>query len=156
MTTVFQFRAFTHATERAARLRWLSLALAGLALLVIWQPEKHPGPNLCLLRHACGLPCPLCGLTRGASCALHGEVVAASAFSPLAIPVLVVVVLLSGRWAWEFAANRRLEIALPRRFKWWLVFAVQLSILGAWAYLLVCRREDDYAASWLGRLFGSN
>jgi hypothetical protein len=29
-----------------------------------------------------------------------------------------------------------------------------LALVAAWAYLLVYRREDDFAASWLGRLLG--
>jgi hypothetical protein len=147
-----RWQPFDHPAGRLGRLQRLSAGLFGLAALAVWDPAAHPGPKLCLLRHAVGLPCPLCGLTRGVSCGLHGRFHEASVFNPLAIPLLVIVVFLCVKWGLEYATGRRLEVHFSRRLTLAAVVAAHLAVLAAWVYLLVYRREDDFAACWLGRL----
>ncbi len=145
-------RPFAHPAERLGRLQRLSFVLVGLTALAVWDPVGRPGPKICLLRHALGLPCPLCGLTRGASCGLHGRFLEAAAFNPLALPLLVGAVLLAVRWGVEYATGRRLVLAGSRGVRRAALAVVCLAVLAAWVYLLLYRREDDFAASWLGRL----
>jgi hypothetical protein len=148
----FRSRPFAHPAERLGRLQRLSLVLLGLAVLAVWDPVARPGPKVCLLRHAVGLPCPLCGLTRGASSGLRGRFLEAASFNPLALPLLVFAVLLAVQWGVEYATGRRLEVHASGRLKRAALLVVYLAILAAWIYLLACRREDDFAACWLGRL----
>ncbi len=138
--------------ERLGRLQRLCLVLLGLTALVVWDPVAQPGPKLCLLRHAVGLPCPLCGLTRGVSCTLHGQWRQATVFHPLAIPVLLLAVLLCVQWGTEYATGRRFAFGFSRRLTRLAVVAVHLAVLAAWVYLILCRREDDFPTCWLGRV----
>jgi hypothetical protein len=154
MSVTVRARPFAHPARRVARLRRLSWVLLGLTGLALWDPLAHPGPKLCLMRHAVGLPCPLCGLTRGVSLSLRGRPLEASSYNPLAVPVLAAAVLLTLKWAVEFGTGRELTLRCPRPLALALVAAAHLAVLAAWAYLLVCRREDDFAACWLGRLLG--
>jgi hypothetical protein len=147
-----QARPFDRPAERLGRLQRLSAALLGLTALAVWDPAAHPGPKLCLLRHAVGLPCPLCGMSRGVSCSLHGHFHQASTFNPLAVPVLLLALGLCVKWGLEYATGRRLDIHFSRRLLRAAVVVVHLAVLAAWAYLLRYRVEDDFAASWLGRL----
>ncbi len=149
---ILRSRPFAHPAERLGRLQRLSFVLIGLAALALWDPAARPGPTVCLMRHAVALPCPLCGLTRGASAALRGRVLAAAAFNPLALPLLTLAVLLGVRWGWEYATGRRLEVVPSRGARRVVLVVAYLAALAAWVYLLLYRREDDFAASWLGRL----
>jgi hypothetical protein len=149
---ILRARPFERPAERLGRLQRLSVALLGLTALAVWDPVAHPGPKVCLLRHAVGLPCPLCGLTRGVSCTLRGRCLEASVYNPLAVPVLLLLALLCVKWGAEYACGRRLEFRLSRRFTVAVVILAHLAVLAAWFYLLVYRREDDFAACWLGRL----
>lgn len=144
--------SLAHPAQRLGRLQRLSIAALGLTVLAVWDPLAHPGPKLCLLRHAVGLPCPLCGLTRGVSLGLRGHFAEASSYNPLAIPILVFALLLGVKWGVEYAAGRQVEVSCSRRVRLLLAGAVHVAILAAWAYLLMCRREDDFAGCWLGRL----
>jgi hypothetical protein len=148
----FRSRPFAHPAERLGRLQRLSLVLLGLAVLVVWDPVARPGPKVCLLRHAVGLPCPLCGLTRGASSGLRGRFLEAASFNPLALPLLVFAVLLAVKWGVEYATGRRFEVPTSRRTRRAALVVVSLALLAVWVYLLLYRREDDFAACWLGRL----
>ena len=138
--------------RRSTRLARLALVVLGLGLLSVWDPLTAPGPTCCWFRHAVGLPCPLCGLTRGVALCLRGRLLEGSTFNPLAVPFLFIVVpLLSAKWAAEYATRR--EIALRRPGLRRLIGGLAaVAVLASWVYLLTCRREDDFAGSWLGRL----
>ncbi|MGH7226554.1 MAG: DUF2752 domain-containing protein, partial [Gemmataceae bacterium] len=108
-----QRQPFRDRSERLLRLQGFSLIALGVTTLVIWNPLTRPGPRICLLRQTVGLPCPLCGMTRGVALCLRGRFDEASRFNPLAGPVLVLAVMLAVKWAIEFASGRRIEVLFP-------------------------------------------
>jgi hypothetical protein len=148
-----QRQPFRDRSDRLLRLQGVSLIALGVATLLVWDPLTQPGPRVCLLRHAVGLPCPLCGMTRGVALCLRGRFHEASLFNPLAGPILVLAVVLAVKWAIEFASGRRFEMHLPvwisRRF----FQAASLVVLGNWIYLLIYRREDPFVTTLLGQLW---
>jgi hypothetical protein len=153
MICTFHCHPATDPRHRASRLQCLGLFVAGVTVLAFWNPLTHPGPVCCLMRRGVGLPCPLCGATRGAALCLRGHPLEASAYNPLVLPLGVVALYLACKWAVEVARGVRIEInwhpALARLAPWLL----HLTVFSSWAYLLVYRREDDFAASWLGGLW---
>jgi hypothetical protein len=141
-------------SQRLLRLQGVGLMALGLTALLLWNPLTQPGPIVCLLRQAVGLPCPLCGMTRGVSLCLRGRLTDAAWFNPLAGPALVLAVLLAGVWGIEFVGGRRCDVSVPpwlRRIGYRAFF---LLLMANWIFLLVYRREDAFAATWLGRFWG--
>jgi hypothetical protein len=147
-----RLRPFESPRERAARLPWV--VLLGLAYLALrlWDPATAPGPVLCGLRHAVALPCPLCGGTRGVALCLRGRPAEATASNPLAVPAAAGGLLLLGLWSFEYVRGAEVEFVWKRPWRVVFLTAAWAALLAAWAYLLLYRREDDFAASWLGRL----
>lgn len=141
-------------SQRLLRLQGVALIALGLMALRVWNPLTQPGPIVCLLRHAVGLPCPLCGMTRGVSLCLHGRFADAVRFNPLSGPVLVLAVLLVGVWGTEFAGGRRCDVSAPPWLRRIAYRAFFFLLMANWIFLLVYRREDAFAATWLGRLWG--
>lgn len=146
-------RPFDRERDRAARLPWI--VLAGLAVLGVWlwNPVARPGPVLCLSRLAFALPCPLCGATRGVALCLRGQPVEGSLYNPLAAPALVLAVLLVARWSYEYVHGREVALVWHRPWQTIVLVLVHAIVLAAWAYLLLYRREDDFASSWLGQIW---
>jgi len=152
MTLILQVRPSPHRSHRLGRLQWLGCALAGFAVLAVWNPVAHPGPKCCLMRYAFGLPCPLCGMTRGVALCERGRFLEATAYNPLSVPALLLALGLCVKWSYEFSMNRSVEVVLRpawRRAAW---AAVYVALAAGWVYLLAFRREDDFAATWLGLL----
>jgi hypothetical protein len=152
MTAHLHVRPCSHPSHRAGRLVRLGGALAGFTLLAVWDPIAHPGPMLCPMRWAVGLPCPACGMTRGLALCERGRFLEALAYNPLAVPLFFLILALCIVWTYEFATNRSVEVVLPPVWKKGLWAAVCVALLASWAYLLVFRREDVFAASCLGQL----
>lgn len=142
-------------SDRLLRLQGFSLITLGIATLVIWNPLTQPGPRVCLLRQAVGLPCPLCGMTRGVALCLRGQFHEASLFNPLAGPVLVVAVILAVKWAIEFTSGRRFDLHWPAWVSRRWARAVLLLFLVNWIYMLIYRREDPFLTTWLGQLWSA-
>jgi hypothetical protein len=143
---------FSNPVQRASRLLLFSSVLLGLAVLVFWNPVAQPGPKMCMLRHLIGLPCPACGLTRGTALCLRGQVSEATAFNPLALPMLLTALALLSKWAAEYAGNRRIDLVWAPRWKTAFVIAFNLVLLANWIYLIIFRREDPFPSSVLGAL----
>jgi len=82
------------AATRSARraIVHLLLPLAFLLIPTRWL-EAHPAP--CLFRAVFGVRCPGCGMTRAASCALHGRLRDAWRYNPL---IVIVLPLLAYEW----------------------------------------------------------
>src|SRR5262249_5706900 len=144
--------SFDRPRQRAARLPRLVAAGLALLLLCLWNPVTRPGPVLCLSRLCFGIPCPLCGGTRGVALCLRGRPVEGSALNPLSVPALLLCVGLMGVWAYEYLSNTQVVMVWPRPWRSVFVAAAFVALLATWAYLLVYRREDDFATSWLGRV----
>jgi hypothetical protein len=142
-----------HRSDRLLRLQGFSLIALGVTTLVIWNPLTQPGPKVCLLRHAVGLPCPMCGMTRGVALCLRGRFHEASLLNPLAGPVLMLAVVLAVKWAIEFVSGRRFDVHLPPRLSRWLPRAALFLMLVNWIYILTYRREDPFLTTWLGQLW---
>jgi hypothetical protein len=150
--TLLRLQPLNHPRHRARRL--VCLVLAGLALLLLslWDPIGTPGPIVCTCRRAFGIPCPFCGMTRGASLCLRGQLLAATIYNPLTVPIFLFGLALMVVWAIEYAGNVRFALDLsPFRRRLLLAF-VLVIVLAAWVYMLMYRREDDFATSWLGML----
>jgi hypothetical protein len=144
---------FLHRSDRLLRLHGFSAIALGVSALVVWNPLTQPGPTVCLLRNAVGLPCPLCGMTRGVALCLRGHFHEASQFNPLAAPVLVLALFLAVKWAIEFADGRRFEATMPRWLTRGRIHAAYLILIANWIYLLIYRREDPFLTTWLGQVW---
>jgi uncharacterized protein DUF2752 len=152
MIPFLHIRPSPHPSHRAGRLQRLGCALAAFAVLAVWDPVAHPGPKCCPLRWAIGLPCPGCGMTRGVALCERGRFIEAVWYNPLAVPLVVLCLMLCAKWAYEFWMNRSVEVVLRPASKKALWAAVCIAVLASWVYLLTFRREDDFAATWLGQL----
>lgn len=123
--------------RRRALALWLVTGLGGAALLAALAVAAPLLPRLpappCLFKHATGLACPLCGLTRAVAWLLRGEWATAVGLHPLAPLLAGEAALAYGAWgAWAAGwASFPLASSL-RRLAW-----VNLAAL---------------AALWLGRL----
>jgi hypothetical protein len=153
MICTFRCHPAVDPLHRAVRLQYLGLMAAGVTLLAVWDPLTHPGPMCCLMRRGIGLPCPLCGLTRGAALCLRGHPLAASAYNPLVLPVALLALLLACRWSVEVVRRVRVEVSWHPVVGRTLPWLLHLAVLAGWAYLLVYRREDEFAASWFGAVW---
>lgn len=101
-------------------LRVAGLALVPAALVLSVSPYDPVPP--CPLRTLTGIPCPLCGSTRGVIAAVHGHIGHALALNPASIGVLVLALLLVAGWRVE-------RVRIP---VW--VIATVFAVL--WAYQL--------------------
>ena len=153
----FRLRLVPFVSSRDRALRLPVIVVVGLAILLVavWNPVTTPGPIMCGARLAFGLPCPLCGGTRGAALALRGEVGESVAYNPLSIPALAFAFWLMGRAAFEYATGNQVILDRPRWLRRSTPYLITVALLGTWVYLLMYRIEDDFGASWLGMLLGS-
>ena len=114
---------------------WLvgAAGAAGLAVLAVWTPPDDASLSLCLTRRVLGLPCPGCGLTRGVTHLLQGNLARAMSLHPLAPLAAADAVVGWGLWGLTLHG---LTAAPPAR-------AVRLVLLAQLAL---------FVALWLGRL----
>jgi hypothetical protein len=153
MIVRIQYQSILPRSERLLRLQGVGLIALGITTLLIWNPLTQPGPKVCLLRHAVGLPCPLCGMTRGVALCLRGRFSDAAWFNPLAGPVLVLAIGLAFVWGIEFVGGRRFDAIAPRWLRRGGYHAFFLLMLANWIFLIAYRREDAFATTWLGQLW---
>jgi len=138
--------------HRVSRIQWLSFGVMGTALMVFWNPLEHGGPVICPARLFFAIPCPACGVTRGASLTLHGHPISALYYNPLIWFVLLGSVWFICKWTVEYLSNQKIVLAWEPPFKRWGKWFLFLVVLANWTYLLIYRREDDFASSWTGQL----
>lgn len=100
--------------------RLVGLALVPAAAFLSVSPIDPVPP--CPLRTVTGIPCPLCGSTRGVIAAIHGDLGAAITLNPASVLALVLVVLLLVAWKVE-------RVRIPV----WTIVAVVAAL---WAYQL--------------------
>lgn len=81
------------AQEGDPELLWLAVSVAAIAGAVGWLALALPWPK-CPFLAVTGFPCLTCGATRSAITFLHGNIVAAAGWNPLAFAVLCVVIAL--------------------------------------------------------------
>jgi Protein of unknown function (DUF2752) len=80
-------------------LRVAGLALVPAALLLTALPVDPVPP--CPLRTLTGIPCPLCGSTRGVIAAVHGDLGRAFTLNPASLMVLAIAAMLVVAWRIE-------------------------------------------------------
>jgi hypothetical protein len=152
MTRFLQVRPFARPEQWTSRLLMLGGAFFGLGIAVAWDPIARPGPMCCLLRRSVGLPCPMCGMTRGVCLCAHGRFLEAAWYNPLAVPFVIVAAALCAKWIFEIASKRSVRMILPSAWNTRLWAGVYFMVLASWVYLLVFRREDAFASTWLGQM----
>ena len=116
------------------------IALTGV-LAFGWLIIGLPTP-LCPFHTLTGLPCPTCGMTRGLSCLLHGNLNAALLFNPLLMVVLF------GMTLYLFYCVVVVSARMPR-LRWEplskiTTLAVRVGVValiaGNWIYLIIRER----------------
>jgi len=152
MTRFLQVRPFSHPGQWTSRLVMLGSALAGLGVAVVWNPIVHPGPMCCLLRRSVGLPCPMCGMTRGVCLCVRGRFLEAMWYNPLAVPFVFLAAAMCVKWIFEIASKRHVAVVLRPIWNKGLWAGAYTLVLVSWIYLLIYRREDGFASTWLGQL----
>ena len=99
-------------------LRAAGVAMLGLAVVRPMLPFEIAPP--CPLRTLTGVPCPFCGMTRGVTAAVHGEVGRALFLNPASILAVVTAVVLVLAWR-----TKRFTIPL------WVITLV-LALMWSW------------------------
>ena len=145
---------FVRQRDRVRRLPMIVIVGLAVLLVALWNPAENPGPVLCGARLGFGVPCPLCGGTRGTGLALRGRVGEAIAYNPLAIPALVFASWLILRASVEYVRGEQIVFDRPRWFRVATPYLITLVLVANWVYLLLYRVEDDFATSWVGKVVG--
>ena len=143
---------FARPRDRAMRLPVIVLIGLGVLLVAVWNPVTTPGPVWCGARLGFGIPCPLCGGTRGAALALRGHIGESITYNPLSIPALVCAFWFIGCAGVEYISGKQIVFDRPRWLRVSTPYLITLVLVATWVYLLMFRIEDDFDSSWLGRL----
>jgi Protein of unknown function (DUF2752) len=119
---------------------WLSVALAGAALVVFWLAAGHEElPHLiCPFRHITGIPCFTCGGTRAILALTRGDVNAAFVWNPLvAAAALVVLIWLAYAAVVTVLRAPRLRVRLAERDRSVMRAAAWTAIASNWVFLIL-------------------
>jgi hypothetical protein len=119
---------------------WLSVALAGAALSVLWVAAGHEElPRvICPFRHLTGIPCLTCGGTRALLALTRGEVQAAFLWNPL----VAVFAIAAATWLLYAAVVTvlrapRVRVRLAERDRVLFRAAAWAAIAGNWVFLIL-------------------
>lgn len=110
-----------------AQRAWRIVAAVGILSVIgffAWLPKNSPiglPGSVCLFREVTGLPCALCGGTRAAKAALHGDFHRALHINAIALPALALLILI--------ALIIIIEASLGRALLNWRVFFVRYRII---------------------------
>ncbi len=99
-------------------LRTLGVAMLGVAAIRPVLPVEIVPP--CPLRTLTGIPCPLCGMTRGVTAAVHGHLGHALFLNPGSIAAIILAVVLLMAWR-----TQRVTVRV------WMIVAI-LGLLWSW------------------------
>jgi hypothetical protein len=110
------FGGTTTVDVRAARI--VGAAILGVAAVRPILPVEVAPP--CVLRTLTGVPCPLCGMTRGVTAVVHGQLGHAAMLNPGSFVVVAAAVLLLVQW-------RTQRIVVPV----WAIVSL-LAVLWSW------------------------
>lgn len=99
-------------------LRGIGAAMLAVAAVRPLVPFEFVPP--CPLRTLTGIPCPLCGMTRGVTAAVHAELGRAVFLNPGSIAAVVIAVLVLVAWR-----TKRVKIPV------WVIVAT-LGLMWAW------------------------
>jgi len=75
---------------------YLLLALdctEGYIWLFINLPNAESSPDVCMIKHVTGIPCPSCGSTRSITSLLHGDVTGSLFWNPMGILILLIMLI---------------------------------------------------------------
>jgi Protein of unknown function (DUF2752) len=100
------------------QLRWIGAAMLGVAAVRPLVPFEFVPP--CPLRTLTGVPCPLCGMTRGVTAAVHLELGKAVFLNPGSIVAVVLAILIIVAWR-----TKRVKVPV------WVFFVV-LGLMWSW------------------------
>jgi hypothetical protein len=112
----------TSATTTGRNVRLGLVAVAGSAIVYPIIPFH---PTVCPLFATTGIPCPLCGMTRSVSAAVHGNILQSLSYNPAGIafialaiyaffrpevvrakpPIWLAAVVLGALWIWNIGFN---------------------------------------------------
>jgi hypothetical protein len=119
---------------------WLSVALAGAALVVLWLAAGHEElPRVvCPFRHITGIPCVTCGGTRAVLALTRGDVQAAFIWNPLvaAFAIAALAWLLYAAIVTTLRAPR-LRVRLGARDRFLFRAAAWVAIASNWVFLIL-------------------
>ena len=84
-------------TVETRPLRWAGAAMLAVAVA---QPLLAHGAGgvPCPLRSLTGIPCPFCGMTRGVTAAVRGNIADAALFNPGSVLLVVAAILVIATW----------------------------------------------------------
>ena len=119
-------------TDRQAALARLAIPAGALCVCAATDPHQPSPWILCPFRLVTGLPCPLCGMTRGLASLLRGrwpDAIAYHLFSPLVLAGFIAWILLDAGHAFGFW-NARPAGRLALRPAPWLAFLAICTVYG--------------------------
>jgi hypothetical protein len=119
---------------------WLSVALAGAALVVLWVAAGHEElPRvLCPFRHLTGVPCVACGGTRALLALTRGELQAAFFWNPLvAVSAIAALAWLAYAAVVTLLRAPRLRVRLGARDRFLFRTAAWTALVGNWMFLIL-------------------
>jgi hypothetical protein len=111
-----RFGGSTHVELR--ELRIAGAAMLGVAAVRPLIPFEFVPP--CPLRTVTGIPCPMCGMTRGVTSLVHGDVAQALLMNPASFAAVALAILLFVQW-------RTKRVVIPV----WLIVTA-LAVMWTW------------------------
>ena len=122
--------ATTAATSRLVTGLVTALALAGAAVVFVFNPATHSFYPVCQVHRLTGLDCPGCGSTRALYALLHGNISAALRDNALFVLTLAALAARGAWFGWNEFHGRANDEFLPAKFPWrLLVVALGFTVL---------------------------
>ena len=122
----------------------LAVLVLGGAALFYFDPGRYHFYPLCVFHEVTGLLCPGCGGLRAVHQLLHGNVLLAFRFNPLAVVCLPLVVTYLICRSLALRQGRATQVSTGTMLKWGVAFLLVSLIFGIWRNL---------PGSWLARLW---